>query len=114
MLCWSLIPTFPWLPTAISPKATTRVIQLGHEPLYNRYPIRGHAADIALAAQPTATLRLLTEEMQPYQEQAAQKITDRFETVRAEHKKQREDWHVEAEAVKEDKPIDSVWLSACI
>ena len=104
----------PWLPTAISPKATTRVIQLGHEPLYNRYPIRGHAADIALAAQPTATLRLLTEEMQPYQEQAAQKIADRFETLRVEHKKQREDWHVEAEAVKGDKPIDSVWLSACI
>ena len=104
----------PWLPTVVSPKETACIIQLGHEPLYSRYPIRGHAADIALVAQPTATLRLLTEEMQPYQEQATQKIANRFETVRAEHKKQREAWGAEAEAVKEDKPIDPTWLSACI
>ena len=104
----------PWLPTAASPKESARIIQLGPEPLYSRYPIRGHAADIALAAQPTATLRLLTEEMRPYQEQAAQKIANRFEIIRAEHKRQREDWHAQAEAVKGDKPIDSTWLSACI
>jgi acetolactate synthase-1/2/3 large subunit len=104
----------PWLPTVVSPKETTRIIQLGHEPLYNRYPIRGHAADIALAAQPAATLRLLTEEMQPYQEQSAQQIANRFETVRTEHKQQREAWGAHAEAVKGDKPIDPAWLSACI
>ena len=104
----------PWLPTVVSPKETACVIQLGHEPLYSRYPIRGHAADIALAAQPTATLRLLTEEMLPYQEQAAQKIANRFETVREVHKRQREAWGAEAEAVKGDKPIDAAWLSACI
>ncbi len=104
----------PWLPTVVSPKETACIIQLGHEPLYSRYPIRGHAADIALAAQPTATLRLLTEEMRPYQEQAVQQIANRFETVRAEHKKQREAWGAQAEAVKGDKPIDPAWLSACI
>ena len=104
----------PWLPTVVSPKETACVIQLGHEPLYSHYPIRGHATDIALAAQPTATLRLLTEEMLPYQEQAAQKIANRFETVRAEHKQQREAWGAHAEAVKGDKPIDAAWLSACI
>ena len=104
----------PWLPTVINPKETACVIQLGHEPLYGRYPIRGHAVDIALAAQPTATLRLLTEEMQSYQEHAAQKIANRFETVRAEHKQQREAWSAQAEAVKGDKPIDAAWLSACI
>ena len=104
----------PWLPTVVSPKETACIIQLGHEPLYSRYPIRGHAADIALAAQPAATLRLLTEEMRPYQEQAAQQITNRFETVGAEHKKQREAWGAQAEAAKADKPIDPAWLSACI
>ena len=104
----------PWLPTVVSPKETACVIQLGHEPLYSRYPIRGHAADIALAAQPTATLRLLTEEMLSYQEQSAQQIANRFETVRTEHKQQREAWRAGAEAVKGDKPIDPAWLSACI
>ena len=104
----------PWLPTVVSPKETACIIQLGHEPLYSRYPIRGHAADIALAAQPAATLRLLTEEILPYQEQSARKIANRFETVRTEHKQQREAWGAHAEAVKEDKPIDSTWLSACI
>jgi acetolactate synthase-1/2/3 large subunit len=104
----------PWYPTVVTPKDTTRVIQLRPDPMYSRYPLRGYPTDIALAADPEAALRLLTAEMEQYRASKAQKITRRFETLSKEHHRQRQVWRGQAEAVKTHKPIDPVWVSACI
>ena len=104
----------PWFPTVVTPKDTAPIIQLRSDPMYSRYPLRGYPADIALAADPAATLHLLAEEMARYRGQEAQKISRRFEALSKVHEHQRQTWHEQAEAVKNDKPIDPVWLSACI
>ncbi len=104
----------PWYPTVVTPKETTRIIQLRPDPMYSRYPLRGYPADIALAADPGAAIRLLTEEMEPYRGQETQKISRRFEALSKEHDRQRQAWRKQAEAVKNDKPIDPIWVSACI
>ncbi len=104
----------PWYPTVVTPKDTTRIIQLRSDPMYSRYPLRGYPADIALAAEPAAALRLLIEEMEPYRGQEAQKISTRFEALSKEHSRQRQAWREQAEGVKNDKPIDPLWVSACI
>jgi acetolactate synthase-1/2/3 large subunit len=104
----------PWFPTVVTPKETARVIQLCSDPLYSRYPLRGYPIDIAMAADPIAALRLITHEMARYQGRAKQKISKRFEVLRKEHERQRQAWQEEAQGVKVDKPIDPIWLSACI
>ncbi|MFH1242269.1 MAG: thiamine pyrophosphate-requiring protein [Pseudomonadota bacterium] len=104
----------PWYPTVVTPKDTARVIQLRPDPMYSRYPLRGYPADIALAADPAAALRLLIDEMERYRSQQTQKINNRFEALSKEHKRQRQAWREQAEAVKDDMPIDPVWVSACI
>jgi acetolactate synthase-1/2/3 large subunit len=104
----------PWFPTVVTPKDTARIVQLRSDPMYSRYPLRGYPADIALAADPAAALRLLTEEMERYRGQETQKISRRFEALSKVHERQRQTWREQAEAVKNDKPIDPVWLSACI
>jgi acetolactate synthase-1/2/3 large subunit len=104
----------PWFPTVVRPKETARVIQLRSDPLYSRYPLRSYPTDIALAANPAAALRLLTKELVRYQGEAKGMINRRFEILRKEHEHQRQAWREEAQAVKDDKPIDPMWLSACI
>ncbi len=104
----------PWFPIVGIPKETARVIQLCSDPLYSRYPLRGYPVDIAMAADPATALRLLTHEMARYQGRAKQKIRRRFEALRREHDGQRQAWRGEAQGVKDDKPIDPIWLSACI
>jgi len=104
----------PWFPAVVTPKETTRIIQLRSDPLYSRYPLRGYPADIALAADPGTALRLLTDELEPHRGQEKQKISRRFEALSKEHERQRQAWRAQAEAVKNDKPIDPVWVSACI
>ena len=46
----------PWFPALKSPRPETPVIQVGHDPLFSRYPIRGFAVDLGLAGAPQLTL----------------------------------------------------------
>jgi acetolactate synthase I/II/III large subunit len=39
----------PWSPKRVSPAAGATVIELGEDPLYSRYPVRGFPSDISLA-----------------------------------------------------------------
>ncbi|MCZ6677834.1 MAG: thiamine pyrophosphate-requiring protein [Candidatus Poribacteria bacterium] len=104
----------PWFPAAVTPKKTARIIQLGADPLYSRYPVRGYPVDIALSGDPTTTLRLLTQALAPYQGAAQEEIRSRFEMSQKEHDRQRQAWRDQAEAAKAEKPIQPAWLSACI
>ncbi len=52
--------------------------------------------------------------MEQYRAPETQKIARRFETLSKEHHRQRQVWRGQAEAVKTHKPIDPIWVSACI
>jgi len=47
----------PWIPDHAAPRADARIVHLGIDPLYARYPIRGFRADLAVAGDPAAILR---------------------------------------------------------
>src|ERR687891_154170 len=49
----------PWFPALRAPGPDTTVIQIGHDPLFSRYPIRGFAVDLGLAGAPRLTLAAL-------------------------------------------------------
>lgn len=51
----------PWIPSLKAPKPGCRVIQLGLDPLFARYPIRGFPCDLAVTAAPATALPLLGE-----------------------------------------------------
>ncbi|MBI4593724.1 MAG: decarboxylase, partial [Candidatus Rokubacteria bacterium] len=38
----------PWFPKLTAPRPEAQVIQIGHDPLFSRYPIRGFAVDVGL------------------------------------------------------------------
>ena len=40
----------PWLPSKESPPAGARVVQIGEDPLYARYPMRGFPSDLTITA----------------------------------------------------------------
>src|SRR5205807_376190 len=54
----------PWFPALRAPRPETTVIQIGHDPLFSRYPIRGFAVDLGLAGAPRLTLAALAAAVQ--------------------------------------------------
>jgi acetolactate synthase-1/2/3 large subunit len=104
----------PWYPARVAPKETSNIIHLRPDPFYSDYPLRGYPADIALDSDPEVSLRLLTQEMNGYLPKSKQTIDNRYKRIKQEHQDQRQSQRRQAERVQKDKPIDPIWLSACI
>jgi acetolactate synthase-1/2/3 large subunit len=51
----------PWLPRQGGPRDEARIVHLGPDPLFARYPMRGFRADVALTGRVAPTLELLRE-----------------------------------------------------
>ncbi|OGL03962.1 MAG: hypothetical protein A3E31_18160 [Candidatus Rokubacteria bacterium RIFCSPHIGHO2_12_FULL_73_22] len=102
----------PWFPALKAPRADARVIQVGVDPLFSRYPIRGFPAEVALAGTPRLTLRALADALVPLADAGA--AAERAARWRAEHARLRGGWAEAARRVAGDRPIDFAWLSRAV
>jgi len=102
----------PWFPQLKAPQPDAKIIQIGVDPLFSRLPIRGFAADVALAGLPRLTLAALAD--------AASRVVDagavavRRRRWEAHHVKSRQAWAERVRAVASDAPLDMLWVSRCI
>ncbi len=51
----------PWMPRISKPKASSKVIHMGIDPLVSRHPFREYEADLLVAGDPVAGLVMLNE-----------------------------------------------------
>jgi len=102
----------PWFPQIKRPRPETSVIQIGVDPLFSRYPIRGFAADLTLAGTPRLTLRGLRDALAPLAD--ARTVAERQRRWESHHAQVRESAAARARAVQADVPIDMTWVSRCV
>lgn len=55
----------PWIPSLHAPAAEARVVHIGVDPLFSRYPIRGFPCDLAITAATAPALRALAAAAAP-------------------------------------------------
>jgi acetolactate synthase-1/2/3 large subunit len=103
----------PWFPALRAPGPETTVIQIGHDPLFSRYPIRGFPVDLGLAGAPRLTLAALAEAVRRRGVDPTT-LESRRRRWEAEHRRLVDAWAAKAAAVKADRAIDMAWLSRCI
>ena len=99
----------PWMPSFGGPNEGVPVIQVGADPLFRRYPVRGFPADVAIAAGVGQTLDALTSEIRT--ETAA--IDDRRARVQARGQELRA---AAAEAARKTNngAISFAWATKCL
>ena len=103
----------PWFPKLKAPSPDAQIIQIGHDPIFSRYPIRGFAVDLSLGGAPRLTLAALAEAAKRAGADPAE-IAARRARWEAEHRRLQDAWAARARAVQNDKPIDMAWVSRCI
>src|SRR3954447_2535693 len=101
----------PWIPKEGGPKADAKVIHIGPDPLFARYPLRGFRTDIALTGAVAPTLETLWR--------AAQKEAPSVKQIEARRKAVTDVSEAnrrKARAGTEPMPnvITGKWLSACM
>ena len=102
----------PWFPQMKRPKAETRVIHLGVDPLFSRYPVRGFPADAALAGTPRLSLAALADAVGKRVDRAA--VGARRQRWTQAGTRRREAARAKAESLRAEAPIDMLWLSRAI
>src|SRR5213075_349837 len=101
----------PWIPKEGAPRADAKVIHIGPDPLFARYPLRGFRTDVALTGAVASTLEALWR--------SAQKQAPSVKQIEARRKaitELSEATRKKARAGLEPMPqaITGKWLSACM
>jgi acetolactate synthase-1/2/3 large subunit len=104
----------PWFPIRSNPKPEARIIQMGVDPFFSRYPIRTFPADVPLACDPEAGLRALREALSRHRSGREKAIRERYKRLAREHDSQRAAWKTAAEKLQRERPIDMEWVSYCV
>ena len=101
----------PWIPKQGKPKADAKVIHIGPDPLFTRYPLRGFRADISLTGAVAPTVQALWRSAQK-QTVSATKLEERRKVVSDYSNQLRS----KSRAGVDPMPaaITGKWLSACI
>jgi acetolactate synthase-1/2/3 large subunit len=102
----------PWLPALKRPRADARIVHLGVDPLFSRYPLRGFPTDLALAGTPRLSLTALRDAVSRSVDAAA--VAERHTRWEGLHARRRDAVAARARAVQSDLPIDMAWLSRCV
>ncbi|HZS83941.1 MAG TPA: thiamine pyrophosphate-requiring protein [Stellaceae bacterium] len=102
----------PWIPSRVSPREAAKVIHLGLDPLFQRYPIRGFRCDLAITAAAGSALDelagLLAERADPA------RIAARRARIASRRAAQRNEWQSLLQRVRGARPIHPAWVSHCV
>src|SRR5438105_3687636 len=104
----------PWIPLAGGPRQDAKIINISSDPLAARYPFKEIEADLLIAGDPCAALRLLREclaGMPKGKNGAADKRRRTIAAARAETAAHRKKL---IEKVKDQSPVHLAWLADCI
>jgi acetolactate synthase-1/2/3 large subunit len=100
----------PWVPSRVSPPADCRVVHIGVDPLFSRYPIRGFPCDVAIAGLPRLVLPKLSATLKV----PATILAERRLALADRRTAQRAGWHKLREEMATQTPIHPAWVSHCL
>jgi acetolactate synthase-1/2/3 large subunit len=100
----------PWYPNQIKPEETTPIIQLGVDPLYGDYPIRGFSSDLTLQGDPVLALSEITRELRR-QGLNEKSLSAREKKLQEIHDSLRHTLQQKAQNAANDVPIDMSWVA---
>ncbi|MDA0999367.1 MAG: thiamine pyrophosphate-requiring protein [bacterium] len=104
----------PWIPSRVQPRMETRIIQLGIDPNFSNYPIRGFPSDLQIRSETAAGLVALRSALEKRLTGREKELAGRKEGYAASHAAMHQTWSEAAQKVSTEKPIDNTWVSRCI
>jgi len=102
----------PWYPSENKPPASAKIIQVGVDPLYSRYPMRSFPSDLTLQGDPALIFSQLTEVLKKQIPKEEMKIQARRKRLRERHEELLKTWQKTAQTAAGRKPLDFDWVSS--
>jgi acetolactate synthase I/II/III large subunit len=103
----------PWIPSRVSPRPGAKIIHLGVDPLFTRYPMRSFPCDLAITASPRTALPMLGEAMASWMRDD-RPFEPRREHLAARRAELKAEVARACERVRHDRPIHPLAVSEAI
>ena len=104
----------PWIPSLQPPAPDARVVQIGEDPLYHRYPMRSFRSDLTIVSGTLALLEALEPALAARLDPANATLTGRRAALSARSGKLQAGWEAEIAAAGRAEAISAVWLNHCL
>ena len=104
----------PWIPSFQSPGPDCKVIHMGVDPLFARYPMRSMTADLAITGVLEGGLPALSAALDRHHATMKDEIEARRARVRKLRDAQRAGWSAGIEKARTQSPIHPTWISHCL
>jgi len=101
----------PWYPNHVKPRESAAVIQVGIDPLYSRYPIRGFRSDLTVQGEPALVMTELARALARHPGKDEEGIRGRKAQLRDMHDEMWRQWKESATKAAGDCPLDFDWVS---
>ena len=101
----------PWLPSKEQPSAGARIVQIGEDPIYARYPMRSFPSDLTITATALSVLEALEQALKqrngPHVEERRARLVARSDELHMQ-------WRQEAEQAGRGNKNTLAWLNHCL
>ena len=104
----------PWIPRFIRPKADTKLIHIGIDPNFARYPYRGFEMDMAVAGSVAQAIPMLNEALKAEGRKNAARIDARRKELAAMRDAVADRRRKVIERGKTQRPISNAWVAHCL
>jgi len=104
----------PWIPAQDRLPADCRVVHLGPDPSFARYPMRSYRSDLAIAAETPRILAALTAALARRMPAEQPKLGARRARLAGQRERQRQAWTALGDAAGRAEAIKPEWLSRCL
>jgi acetolactate synthase-1/2/3 large subunit len=104
----------PWIPHLRAPGAEAKVIHLGVNPIYDRYPIWGFPSDLAVQADSAVAIPMLADALAPMRATHMGAIERRAAKIARQHHDLAAAAQAEIHAAGENRHVTLEWLAHCL
>ncbi len=104
----------PWIPHKKAPGKDCKVIQMGVDPLYTSYPLRGFPCDLAITGSIGPAMAALAAALETRIGPSRDRIEARRKRLAERRAAQRERWAAALEKAKNETPIHPAWVTHCL
>jgi acetolactate synthase-1/2/3 large subunit len=101
----------PWLPSREAPQAGARIVQIGEDPLYARYPMRSFPSDLTITATALSVLEALEQALHG---RSGAHVEERRARLVARSAELHAAWRAEAEQAGRGDKNTLAWLNHCL
>ncbi len=103
----------PWSPDVHKPQSDCKIIQIGQNPLYSRFPVRNFRSDLSIMAETADAVLALAEAMKAFDAGATNAVAERRSVIEARTRKAQQGALAAAEAGNRS-PMTKAYVSKCL